>query len=136
MALAPVPIADAVAVGARVRLPGWGRECSEFVCPNPPTVQHLKELDSQVLADKVCARQDASFNGAVEVCVDSPGGESICQGDSGGPALVRGASGRWELVGVASNWATADPTLVCGAAAISYADTTVARSWLGQRLTA
>lgn len=92
----------APAVGAPVRVTGWGTLCYE-ACTQP---RYLLKADLQVIddADPTCKPRydgDAPFDDASMLCATVTGQtKDACQGDSGGPLVKPGPA--YELVGLVS----------------------------------
>ncbi|WP_317493149.1 serine protease [Haloechinothrix sp. LS1_15] len=91
-----VGLGEPAGEGTPVRLLGWGQSCPEADCGEQPDT--LQQLDTEVVGSEACD----DIDGAVELCLDNPGGDAgPCYGDSGGPALGND-DGQWTLVGLVS----------------------------------
>ncbi|WP_243788932.1 trypsin-like serine protease [Saccharopolyspora gloriosae] len=122
----PISVApDSGAAGDPTRIIGWGVTCDDGQqCPELPT--RLQELDTELVADDLCA----DFDGATELCTDSPTENAQgCNGDSGGPQL-KGERGRWELIGATSRDGDKDPN--CGTGTGIWTDLTAYTDWIDQ----
>ncbi|MGW0895223.1 S1 family peptidase [Saccharopolyspora sp. NPDC002578] len=117
--------ADSGAPGDPTRIIGWGVTCDDREqCPELPT--RLQELDTELVADDRCA----DFDGATELCTDSPTENAQgCNGDSGGPQL-KGEPGRWELIGATSR--DGDESPLCGTGPGIWTDVTAYADWIDQ----
>ncbi|WP_258341947.1 S1 family peptidase [Saccharopolyspora gregorii] len=118
--------ADSGAPGDATRIIGWGVTCDDREqCPELPT--QLQELDTELVPGDRCANQ---FDGATELCTDSPTeGAQGCNGDSGGPQLT-GEPGRWELIGATSR--DGDESPLCGTGTGIWTDLTAHADWIEQ----
>jgi secreted trypsin-like serine protease len=100
---APLPLADAVAVGVLGRVLGWGTR-REGGAPSP----ELQQVDVPIVPDAACsALYGSTFDAGAMLCAGyAQGGKDACQGDSGGPLMVDadlGPAERWTLAGVVTS---------------------------------
>ena len=105
------------AVGATVRLLGWGQVTSPF--GGDSGSRYLKMLDTTVLTPSTC-----SGTGAGDLCFRGTTTQTACKGDSGGPALHNGA-----LVGATSR--SGRSANYCGEDVI-YTNVTYYKTWIDQ----
>ncbi|MGP4020889.1 S1 family peptidase [Saccharopolyspora sp. 5N708] len=122
---APAKIGTSAAAGTQVRALGWGQTCPGYTCPELP--EQLKQLDTKILDDAKCTKDD--FVGATEVCVDATTSATPCFGDSGGPLLTK-ADGDWRLLGVTSRGSA----YTCGEGPEIYTDLGEHLAWINQTI--
>jgi secreted trypsin-like serine protease len=132
VAAEPITIAArAPEPGARIRIMGWGKTCTDDVLDSPCTVKPtlLQQLDTIISDRALCEGMDP----ATELCTGDPaGGSGACQGDSGGPQITSSGYGRWELTGITSRDGRGATT--CAQHPGIYVSATAYTPWITQTL--
>jgi secreted trypsin-like serine protease len=124
---APIGLGTVTTPGTVTRLLGWGQTCPGQGCG--PISPMLQQLDTQIVDGSRCT---AAFDGALELCTESPHNAGSCYGDSGGPQIAK-VDEKWVLLGVTSRPGNGDVT--CATAPSIYTSVPAYTSWITSTIT-
>jgi len=126
-AAAPIALGTVTTPGTATRLLGWGQTCPGQGCG--PISPMLQQLDTRIVDGSLCT---AAFDGALELCTESPNNAGSCYGDSGGPQLAK-VDEKWVLLGVTSRPGNGDVT--CATAPSIYTSVPAYTAWITATIT-
>jgi secreted trypsin-like serine protease len=126
-AAAPIGLGTVTTPGTVTRLLGWGQTCPTQGCGGTSVM--LQQLDTQIVDGSLCT---AAFDGALELCTESPHNAGSCYGDSGGPQIAK-VDKKWVLLGVTSRPGNGDVT--CATAPSIYTSVPAYADWITKTVT-
>jgi secreted trypsin-like serine protease len=126
-AAAPIGLGTVTTPDTLTRLLGWGQTCPEQGCGELSPM--LRQLDTQIVDGSLCT---AAFDGALELCTESPHNAGSCYGDSGGPQIAK-VDEKWVLLGVTSRPGNGDVT--CATAPSIYTSVPAYTPWITTTIT-